>query len=50
MIVATGGTSIASGGSLQLGNGVSSGSIAGNIADNGILIANLAGAVVDALR
>ncbi|MBX3907529.1 autotransporter domain-containing protein, partial [Burkholderia cepacia] len=41
----TGGTTIAAGGALQLGNGGTSGSIAGNVVDNGALIVNQSGNV-----
>ncbi|WP_321791760.1 autotransporter domain-containing protein, partial [Burkholderia pyrrocinia] len=41
----TGGTTIAAGGALQLGNGGTSGSIAGNVVDNGALIFNQSGNV-----
>ncbi|WP_043174806.1 autotransporter domain-containing protein, partial [Burkholderia ambifaria] len=41
----TGGTTIASGGTLQLGNGGTSGSVVGNVVDNGALIVNQSGSV-----
>ena len=41
----TGGTTITAGGALQLGNGGTSGSIAGNVVDNGALIVNQSGNV-----
>ena len=44
----TGGTTIAAGATLQLGNGGATGSVAGNIADNGLLKFNYSGSVTTA--